>query len=143
MTTNKTFFRFEGSEFDTQTASETPSALDILNSKEQPTGVIIKVIGSESQPVREFQDKYLKKSQAAKFKEQKTGKPEILGVDQIENIEIESAMVRTVGWSGVSLDGETEAVFNAENARLLFSKYRALREQVIRASEDLGIFTKT
>lgn len=140
--TKKQLFNLGGSNLDTQTNSANAYEFEALDANGKPCGIYFSVLGAESDAVRKFQARVLKDTQVRQFKAQKTGKENVMTLDEYEQLAIDSAECRTVGWRGVSLDGATELEFNRENVRDIFKRFRLLREQVIEQSDDLGNFIK-
>ena len=59
---------------------------------------------------------------------------------EIEDISIESAIVRCMGWKNIKKDG-IELEFNKENAEMVFRDYPWIRSQVMEGASDLTLFS--
>ena len=106
-----------------------------------PLGVFISVVGDDSQAVRELSIKSLHKMQRSKAKAEKVGKPFEFTLDEIEAANADSATARVVAWRNVVLNGET-LEFSEDNARMVFTKYPWIGDQVVSESKELGNFVK-
>lgn len=102
---------------------------------------IIKVIGANSDKVRDYSisqyKKFNKKSEIAK----KQGKEYQLSDDEIKGLAVENAMVRVVGWSGVLIDGKP-ADYDAEKMENWLHLNPTICKRIVDESEDLGNFIK-
>lgn len=136
--------KLSGFQFDslnTKAASETPYELALTHPVTGETlPVTIQVYGDDSQAVREYTRKQLKSLMRKQSFAQRTGKNQDPSLDELEEMPIESAIVRTAGWSGFTDNGE-ELPFTAENARKVYAQLW-IAQQVIEASRDLGNFIK-
>lgn len=97
-------------------------------------GGFITVRGDESKTVQNYNRKRFVEMQ--KREKRNRGKDVDYSLEEIEDIAIESAIVRVIGWKNIKKNGE-ELVFTKENAEMLFREYPWTRKQVMEAAEDL------
>lgn len=106
----------------------------------EKTGVLVTVRGDNSPKVKAFQrrkfQEYQMKEQVAKRKGREV---EPLTIDEAEEMAVESALVRLIGWKNLDEDGKPLA-FNEENARRILTKHSWVRDQIISESGMLSNF---
>lgn len=104
------------------------------------SGAKLQVIGGQSATVRNYNKRkfqeYHQKQQIAKRK----GREEELSLEDAELLAVEQALVRLVGWSGVTEKGK-EVVFSKEKAAEILKQHDWIREQIIQESDDILNFT--
>ncbi|MCK3657220.1 hypothetical protein A4G18_00420 [Pasteurellaceae bacterium Pebbles2] len=101
----------------------------------------IDVFGQNSDAVKQFEAKQLRKFQKMELDNQKSRKPKLRELDELRKDALENALVRIAGWEAVEWEGKT-LEFSAENARKMLEACTWLQEQVIEQSSDLGNFLK-
>ena len=118
--------------------SETGYEFELLypGSKEK-TGAFVKVRGAQSKTVRAYSRKkyneYRVREQAAK----RRGKEqEDITLDEAEDLAIESAIVRIIGWKGIT-EGGVEVPFTKENAERVLREHSWIREEITLNSDEL------
>ena len=137
-----TLASFDLSALDTKSAAENAHEFELTHLVTgAPLGVFFSVVGDDSQAVRELSIKALHKMQRSKSQAEKRGKTFEFTLDEIEAATADSATARVVGWRNVVLNGEALA-FNESNARMVFTQYPWIGEQVISESKELGNFVK-
>lgn len=109
--------------------------------KGSPTGITLKVLGSNSDEVRAFTDaKLIEYAKQAHHARTKGADAElnytIKSLTERDKNSIESALVRVNGWEGASYKG-SEA-FTKDGLRFLLERNPAWVREVIEFSEDLG-----
>lgn len=97
-------------------------------------GGFITVRGDESKAVQNYNRKRFTEMQ--KREKRNKGKDNDYTLEEIEDIAIESAIVRVISWKNIKKDGE-ELAFTKENAEMVFREYPWIRKQVMEAAEDL------
>lgn len=104
------------------------------------SGAKLQVIGGQSSTIRNYNKRkyqeYQQRQQIAKRK----GKDDELSLDEAEDLAIENAAVRLVGWSGIQEKGK-EVPFTKEKANEILKQHPWIREQIIQESEDILNFT--
>lgn len=101
-------------------------------------GGIITIRGDESREVQNYNRKRFQEIQ--KRERMNKGKSTDYTLAEIEDISIESAIVRCMGWKNIKKDG-IELEFNKENAEMVFRDYPWIRSQVMEAASDLTLFS--
>lgn len=101
-------------------------------------GGVITVRGDESKEVQNYNRKRFQELQ--KRERMNKGKSTDYTLAEIEDIGIESAIVRCMGWKNIKKDG-IELEFNKENAEMVFRDYPWIRNQVMEAAADLNLFS--
>ena len=61
---------------------------------------------------------------------------EQISLEEAEEMAVENALVRLVGWEGISEDGK-EVKFSKEKAREVLTNHNWVREQIISESQDV------
>jgi hypothetical protein len=123
-------------DLDLTAASDTPFDLEILNIKGVKTGIIIQVLGSESEKVQEWTNRQANRIRTQATQKSVTGKDKVRTAEEDDEYIIESAAVRVVGWKGLKDE------YTKENATRLMSRNVHVRMQVLTASNDLGNYSK-
>lgn len=101
-------------------------------------GGVITVRGDESKEVQNYNRKRFQELQ--KRERMNKGKNTDYTLAEIEDIGIEAAIVRCMGWKNIKKDG-IELEFNKENAEMVFRDYPWIRNQVMEAAADLNLFS--
>lgn len=103
----------------------------------EATGAFITVRGDQSPTVKNYARK---KYNEFKIKEQaarRRGKdPEDMTLEEAEDLAVEAAIVRVIGWRGIT-EGNKELEFTAENATRIFREHNWIREQVAEEASQL------
>lgn len=105
----------------------------------ESTGIFIKVRGKESPAVKAYGRKKFQEFQQLEARAKKTGRPYEMSLDEAEELAVETAVLRVIGWRGVIEDGQ-EVEFNEENATRILLEHAWIREQVIEESDNLSNF---
>ena len=112
----------------------------LLPESKDKTGGFITVRGSQSPTVRNYSkrkwNEYNVKVQQAKRKGKEV---EEMTIDEAEDLAIENAVNRIIGWRGIGEAG-VEIPFTKENAETLLRKHSWIREQVMEESDNLMNF---
>ena len=128
-------------DLDLTAASDTPFDLEILNIKGVKTGIIIQVLGSESEKVQEWTNRQANRIRTQATQKTVTGKDRVRTAEEDDEYIIESAAIRIVGWKNVGKGG-APLLYSLENALWLMSRNVHVRVQVLTASNDLGNYSK-
>lgn len=105
---------------------------------EQLDGVV-KVRGDKSKVVQSFARNRIRAMQLREKVQKGKNKDTDLTIEELEDMAIESAIVRVITWSNVKLDGE-EIPFTKENAEMVLRDYDWIRQQIQEHAEDLSNF---
>lgn len=105
-----------------------------------PSGAKLTIRGDMSPAVVGFTRKkvqeYLQKQAAAKRK----NKDESIDFDEMEENKVESALLRLLGWSGITEEGK-EVQFSKEKATEVLTKHNWICDQILEQSADVENFT--
>lgn len=105
------------------------------------TGTFLEVLGSESDPVRKYENSLWRKTQKQNFENARTTKPKLNDLDDLRSEAIENALVRLAGWENLDWEGKP-LEFNEDNARKVLNACPWMCAQIVRESDDLGNFLK-
>lgn len=100
-------------------------------------GGIITIRGDESREVQSYNRKRFQELQ--KRERMNKGKNNDYTLAEIEDIGVESAIVRVISWKNIKKDG-VDLEFNKENAEMVFRDYPWIRNQVMEAAGNLTLF---
>jgi len=111
---------------------------------ELPNGTVteakITVRGNSSPAVKNYgRRKYQEFKQREAAAKRRGKEPEDLTLEEAEELAVEAAVVRTIGWTGIAEEGK-EVVFSPEEATRLFTKYPFIRSQVTEKADDINNF---
>lgn len=121
---------------DLNSACEATYEFEYMNSSGNGTGVFISVIGSQAPKVQGWIKKQLNARRAQEAMQAKRGKEVARTVEDDDDFGNEAAVVRMTGWRGITEE------FSPALALQLVASNTELRDQVFKASNDLGNFTK-
>lgn len=106
----------------------------------EPTGIFITVRGKESPVVKAYGRKKFQEFQQKESVAKRRGKElEPMSLEEAEELSVESAVLRVIGWRGVQEDG-VDVPFSKENAERILLEHAWIREQVIEESDNLSNF---
>ncbi|MDP8184409.1 hypothetical protein [Phocoenobacter skyensis] len=130
------------SDFNIVKASENTHTFAIVNPVTgEETDGLISIYGSESDVVRKFQAKQLRKLQKKEFENSRTRKQKFTELEELRQTTLENAVVRVAGWENIEWEDE-KLEFNEENARKVLKNCPWLCEQIVEQSDDIGNFIK-
>lgn len=105
------------------------------------SGAYLTVIGDKSKTVKGYSRKkfqeYQMKAQIAKRKGKEV---EELSLDEAEELAIEAALVRLIGWRGFTEDGK-EVKFSKEKAQEVLKQHSFVREAIMEVASDVTLFS--
>jgi hypothetical protein len=114
-----------------------------LPSSSEPTGAFITVRGEESKTVKAFGRNKFKEFQQKQAQAKRRGKDvEDMTLEDAEELSVETAVVRVMGWRGITDNGE-EVKFSPEAAAKIFKEHSWIREQVMEESSQILNFRPT
>ena len=103
------------------------------------SGAFLTVIGDYSPTVKQYSKrKYQEFTQRQAIAKRK-GKEEELSLEDAENLAIEAALVRLIGWRGFTEEGK-EVKFSKDKAREVLTQHSWIRDQIQDESSDVGNF---
>ena len=138
---------FDLSGFDTVSASDRGAECELLTLKTgEPSGVFIKVLGSDSTEWREHINERANKRLAAQFRAQRGG-AKVSDVPTVEDATRDAILLLTrctIGWRTgdkptITYKGE-ELAFSAANAERVYTELPAVRQQIDEFIGDMGNF---
>lgn len=108
----------------------------LLPGTKDKTGAFVKVRGSNSKVVRAYARKKYQEMQLRDKMAKRKGKDDEMTIEEAEDLAIESAVMRVIGWKGIAEDNK-EIAFSKENAERVLREHSWIREQIMEESEDL------
>ena len=103
----------------------------------EPTGAFITVRGEMSKTVKAYARQKFREFQLKEQQAKRRGKEvEEMTLEEAEELAIESATVRVIGWRNITENGK-EVAFSKENAARIFAEHGWIREQVMEESGQL------
>lgn len=103
------------------------------------SGAYLTVIGSQSPTVKQYAKRKFQEYQQRQQIAKRKGKEEEISLDEAEELAIEGALVRLVGWRGITEEGK-EVKFSKEKAREILTQHSWIREQIMEESDFVGNF---
>lgn len=115
----------------------------IYPATEEKTGAFVKVRGEASKIVKAFGRKKYAENEAKRIQDARKGKDtSSIDLDELEDLAIESAIIRIISWRGIT-DGGEEVVFTPDNARKILKEHDWIRKQVLEESSQILNFRPT
>jgi len=115
----------------------------IYPATEEKTGAFVKVRGEASKIVKAFGRKKYAENEAKRIQDARKGKDtSAIDLDELEDLAIESAIVRIISWRGIT-DGGEEVVFTPDSARKILKEHDWIRKQVLEESSQILNFRPT
>lgn len=109
----------------------------IYPATEEKTGAFIKVRGEASKTVKAFGRKKYAEGEAKRIQDARKGKDSsVVDLEELEELAIESSIVRIISWRGIT-DGGEEVPFTPENARKILKEHDWIRKQVLEESSQI------
>lgn len=107
---------------------------------QEKTGAFITVRGVQSPKVKAHSRRVFAQIQQKEQVAKKRGKEvEPMTLDDAEDMAIDAAFVRMIGWKGVEENGKA-LEFNEENVKRVLREHSWIREQVLAESDQLTNF---
>lgn len=108
---------------------------------DEPLGVYLYVVSSESERAQKFIAQQMRKEQMRELENSKRRKPKVKEYDEMIEEARAMALSRLVGWENVAWGAEDKALeFNEANAEMLLTECRWITAQIFEHSNDLGKF---
>ncbi len=109
----------------------------LLPGTQEPTGAFITVRGDQSKTVKAYARKKYAEFRLREQQAKRRGKDvEEMTIEEAEELSIESAIVRVIGWRGIS-EGKTDVAFTKENAARIFAAHPWIKDAVMEESSQL------
>lgn len=107
----------------------------------EPVGAKITIRGEQSSTVRNYSKKKYNEYKLREQQAKRRGREvEELTLDEAEELAVESAVARIIGWSGITEDGKKELAFSPENAAIVLKEHSWIRDAIMEASQNLANF---
>lgn len=101
------------------------------------TGAFVTVRGEMSKTVKAYARQKFREFQLREQQAKRRGKTvDDLTLEEAEEMAVESAVVRVIGWRGITENGK-EVAFSKENAERIFTEHSWIREQVMEESNQI------
>ena len=124
---------------DFSTTSEVGYTFDLILPTGENSGAKLTVIGELSKTVKQYARKSLKEFQQRQQIAKRKGKDDELSIEELEELAVEQALVRLIGWEGITENGK-EVPFSKEKAREILTAHSWIRESIVAESEDITNF---
>lgn len=109
----------------------------LLPGDNTPSGAKITVRGDQSKTVKAYARKKYAEFKAREQAMRRRGKgDEEMTLEEAEDLAIEAAVVRVIGWKGIS-EGGVPVEFTKENASRVFRDHPWIREQIMEVAQDI------
>lgn len=103
----------------------------------EATGVFITVRGDQSKTVKAFGRKKYSEFKLREQQAKRRGKDvEEMTLEEAEELSIESAVIRVIGWENITENGKVVA-FTKENAERIFKEYPWIKDAVMEESGQI------
>lgn len=103
----------------------------------EATGVFITVRGDQSKTVKAFARKKYAEFKLREQQAKRRGKDvEDMTLEEAEELSIESAVVRVIGWENITENGK-DVPFTKENAERIFKEYSWIKDAVVEEAGQL------
>lgn len=104
------------------------------------SGAFLTIIGDQSPAVKTYQRrKFQEYQQKAAIAKRKGRDLEDISLDEAEELAVEAALVRLVGWKGITESGK-EVKFSKEKAQEILSQHSFIREAIMQEASDITNF---
>lgn len=109
----------------------------------EATGAFLTVRGALSPKVKAFGKKKFDEMQRKETMARRKGREtDPITLDEAEEMAVESAGIRLLAWEGILEEG-VEVEFNEANVKRILTDHSWIREEIIKASDELENFTKS
>lgn len=103
-------------------------------------GAKLTILGELSPTIKNYSRKRFAEYQQRQQMAKRKGKEEDLSLEEAEEMAVENALVRLVGWEGIVEDGK-DVKFSKEKAREILTAHSWIRDQIISESQDVLNFS--
>lgn len=104
------------------------------------SGAKLTIIGDLSPAVKAFQRRKFQEYQQRQAIAKRKGRDDEIDLDEAEDVNIESALVRLIGWKGVTENG-VEVPFSKEKAAEVLRQHAWIRDAILVEAADVTNFT--
>lgn len=121
-------------------AAESGYTFELVLPTGAPADAKLTVIGDMSPTVKNYsRRKFAEWQQKASIAKRKGKDVDDMNLDEAEAMAVESALVRLVGWEGITEDGKP-VVFTKEKAEAVLTAHPWIREAVMQEASDVTNF---
>ena len=104
------------------------------------SGAFLVIIGDQSPAVKLYsRRKFQEYQQKVAMAKRKGREVEDISLDEAEELAVEAALVRLVGWEGITESGK-EVKFSKEKAQEILTQHQFIREAIMQESADITNF---
>lgn len=103
------------------------------------SGAKLTIIGDLSPAVKAFQRRKFQEYQQRQAIAKRKGRDDEIDLDEAEDVNIESALVRLIGWKGVTENG-VEVPFSKEKAAEVLRQHPWIRDAILVEAADVSNF---
>lgn len=105
-----------------------------------PSGAKLVVIGDMSPTVKAYsRRRYSEFQQKQSIAKRKNKDPEDMSLEEAEEYAVEAALVRLVGWEGITSDGKP-VEFSKEKAKQVLTEHSWIRDAIVQEASDVTNF---
>lgn len=105
-----------------------------------PSGANLTILGDMSPTVKNYsRKKFAEFQQKQAIAKRKNKEPEDMSLDEAEELAVESALVRLVGWNGIKENG-ADVVFSKDKAAEVLKAHPWIREAIVQEASDVTSF---
>lgn len=131
---------FDLSKQDFGKAAEAGYEFELMLPTGAGSGAYLTVIGDMSPTVKAYsRRKFQEYQQKASIAKRKGKDVEELTLDEAEELAVEAALVRLIGWKGFTEEGK-EVKFSKEKAQEVLKQHSWIREAIMEAAGDVTCF---
>lgn len=120
-------------------AAEAGYTFEVTTPAGDKTGIKISVRGEHSPAVRNHGRKVYQEMKMKEQQAKRKGREYELDLDEAEEMSVDAAVIRTIGWGGIVEDGK-EVKFSKDEAKRVYAEYSWIREQVLEQSNNIFNF---
>lgn len=130
---------FDLSKHDFTKSSEQGFTFELKLPDGSDSGAKLTVIGDMSPVVKTYSRKKFQEYQQRQAMNRRKNKEEELSLEEAEELAVESALVRLVGWAGIQDNGK-DVEFSKDKAREVLTAHSWIREQIMQEAQDVSNF---
>lgn len=126
---------------DFSVAAETGYTFELNLPTGAPSGAKLTVLGDLSPAVKNYsRRKFAEYQQKQVIARRKNKDPDEMSLDEAEDLAVESALVRLIGWEGIKENGK-DVPFTKEKAAEVLKAHPWIREAIVQEASDILNFT--
>ncbi len=106
----------------------------------EPSGAKLTILGDLSPTVKAYSRRKFTEFQQKQLMARRKGKEaDDMSLQEAEELAVESALIRLVGWEGITEEGKT-VVFTKEKAEAVLTAHAWIREAIVQEASDVTNF---